>query len=366
MWPRVEHEVIAIQRPRDDVAAGRQHARRPRPRRTGGDDGIGGRHPPIHFFGRRPDGERGIGEHRRRDPQRHARIRRTRAAPSTHLPAVIVADERHLAVVVGDRAEVLGLRARRALEHRRRRIPRRARDQQRQQIEVGRVAVVVRRELDVAAIGADLPDRFGDQHVAAASRPRAARAQFRQRLRDGVERERLAREMRVGAEVQRQVVDDVCELPVDGDQEIDEPRRAILLAPVAEELEAPRPRDAAERELQHAGPVDAVQRRIGGEPALQLAHEHGAIRGVAGQPPGTSERDPMLMSVELPDDLVIAARRVEIGHRRPEGLRRAPPVHHVEVPRRRRAIRENAVAEQIVRPLGKAVGARSGTSRGVG
>ncbi len=46
-----------------------------------------------------------------------------------------------------------------------------------------------------------------------------------------------------------------------------------------------------------------------------------AISDVARQPERAAERQPVLMPVQLPDDLVVAARRIEIGHPRPEAAR---------------------------------------------
>ena len=64
--------------------------------------------------------------------------------------------------------------------------------------------------------------------------------------------------MRVGAEVAREVLLDVRELPIERDEQIDDPGLVVLVPRSArEELECPEPAQTAERELQHARPVDA-------------------------------------------------------------------------------------------------------------
>ena len=57
-----------------------------------------------------------------------------------------------------------------------------------------------------------------------------------------------------------------------------------------------------------------------------------AISEVARQPERAAEREPVLMAIQLPDDLVVAARRIEIRHARPEPLRGAALVHRVALP----------------------------------
>ena len=92
------------------------------------------------------------------------------------------------------------------------------------------------------------------------------------------------------------------------------------------------------------------QRRVRVEPARQLEHEPIAISGVARQPERAAERQPVLMPIQLPDDLVVAARRIEIADPRPEAPRRAALVHRIVLPvdgrRLRSAEHEPAIAEQ--------------------
>ena len=81
-----------------------------------------------------------------------------------------------------------------------------------------------------------------------------------------------------------------------------------------EQLERPEPRQAPERELQHARPVRAAQRRIRRRASRRAAHERVVEAPIAGQRVGAAEEQPVLMPVELPDDLVVAGGGIEIGH----------------------------------------------------
>ena len=71
----------------------------------------------------------------------------------------------------------------------------------------------------------------------------------------------------------------------------------------------------------------------------------------------------MLVSIEFPDDLVIAQVRVEIRNARPEALRRAASVHRVDMPIDgilAATEREVAVSEQVIAPASYLVGAANG------
>ena len=70
----------------------------------------------------------------------------------------------------------------------------------------------------------------------------------------------------------------------------------------------------------------------------------------------------MLMAIQLPDDLVIAARRIEVLDRGPKRVRHALPVDRVEMPVNapgapfRRTEFQAAIAKQIVSAAEDAVG----------
>jgi hypothetical protein len=64
------------------------------------------------------------------------------------------------------------------------------RDEQREQIEIGGVAVIVARTLGMAAVFEHLRRRLVQEDVAAARHARRARAKLRKRERDGVQSKR--------------------------------------------------------------------------------------------------------------------------------------------------------------------------------
>src|SRR5687767_4494316 len=103
-------------------------------------------------------------------------------------------------------------------------------------------------------------------------------------------------------------------------------------------MQRPDPRDGAERQLEHARPVDACEWRIRREPAFEFPGNGCRVTIVAGQPRGSTELQPMLMTIQLPDDLMVAEPRVEIGHARPELEGRTTPEHRVEMPVELRAV----------------------------
>ena len=75
------------------------------------------------------------------------------------------------------------------------------------------------------------------------------------------------------------------------------------------------------------------QRRVRVEPARQLGDEAIAIAADRPSARRAAERQPVLMAIQLPDDLVIAARRVEVRAPRDQKRpRRAAVVHRIEVP----------------------------------
>lgn len=201
------------------------------------------------------------------------------------------------------------------------------------------------------------------------SRPRAARAagaQLGKGLRDRVESKRFAREVRVRAEVIRQVVLDVRELPIERDQQIHQPWRLVGRRIGGEQFHGPRPRQSPKRRLEHAGPVDTVFGRIRLDPALELGDEGVTIPALAREPVRTPECAPVLVPVQLPDDLVIAARRIEIRNGCPELQRSGDAVYRVPMPVRRCAAIDITIAEQIVPASRERIAAPASVPSGVG
>ena len=72
--------------------------------------------------------------------------------------------------------------------------------------------------------------------------------------------------------------------------------------------------------------------RVGLEPPLELIDEAVPVPRLAGQPVGAAQGEPMLVPVQLPDDLVIADRRVQERHLRPVPHRRPAIVHRIADP----------------------------------
>ena len=91
-----------------------------------------------------------------------------------------------------------------------------------------------------------------------------------------------------------------------------------------------------------------------------------AVAAVAGQPVRRSEREEVLVPVGLPDDLVVARRRVEIGDGRPVRDWRTALVNRVEVPVRRTAEQDVAVAKQVVAAVDDAIRSGAGCGDRVG
>ena len=180
-------------------------------------------------------------------------------------------------------------------------------DHERQDVEVERIAVVVRRALRVTPVQAELPIDPGEEHLTSEPFPATAGRELRQRPARDVERETFAEQVSVGAEVVRQVAFDLPQLSVDAEQQIDDPG---LLDPVVagdEKIQRPQPRQNPQRQLQHAGPVDPDERRIGGQPTGKLLLEPITVTRVARQPAGTPQHEPRqplaLRDGRLRDDL---------------------------------------------------------------
>ena len=223
--PGVEHQVIAAPGAADGVAAVAERRRRDRRRPCGGRPPISGaaaRHP-RGLLGRRTHGERGIAEQPGGQRQRIAGVGAVAAADREQLAAVVVADPRQVSAIVGDGPREAGQPPGRFGEGPRV-VAGQPRHRERQQVEVQRVAVIVERSLDVAAVRADLARHLLDQDAASELGPRRRAAQLGQRAPGDVEGEGFAQQMRVGAEVGRQVLLDEVQLPIEAEQQVDEPR----------------------------------------------------------------------------------------------------------------------------------------------
>src|SRR4029078_12719996 len=118
--------------------------------------------------------------------------------------------------------------ASRVREDRRGLVAAETRHDEREQIEIERVPVVVRRSFGVEPIGFDLAIDFVDQRLTADRRPSLALVEEWQCQAAYVQRQRFATQGGVGAEVARAVVFDLRKLTIEGEQQIDEPGLAIV------------------------------------------------------------------------------------------------------------------------------------------
>ena len=93
----------------------------------------------------------------------------------------------------------------------------------------------------------------------------------------------------------------------------------------------------------------------------------GAVASVSRQPVGAAKHEPVLVPVQLPDDLVVAAGRIQVRDAGPEAQRRAPVVDRVARPVDPlvRAVEAQAgIAEQVELAAEQAVGAGGGLGAG--
>src|SRR5439155_19800865 len=193
-----------------------------------------------------------------------------------------------------------------------------SRDGERKQVEIERVAMVVRRSLAVAAVRDDLAIDLVDQDSAAERFTTIARTKLRQHAAGDIERQRFAERMPVRAEVVREIALDMSELAVDSQQDVDRPGGGVVERRLDEELERPDPGQRAKPELEHARPIDAREGRILMQPVFQLRQALASISLDAGQPECATERQPVLAPIALPDHLVISALRSEARPVSPE------------------------------------------------
>ncbi len=211
--------------------------------------------------------------------------------------------------------------------------------------------MVVRGSLGVTAVLAHLRLRFLQQHFAPAIGPARGGREFWQRAPADVEREGFSREMRVGAEVEREIALHVRQLLRDREERVNHPGRLVtmvVLCDGGEEGQRPEPGEHADRQFEHARPIGARQRRVGVEPAAELRSKGIVVDAAAGERERTPEGEPVLMPVELPDHLVIAEGRVKIRHRSPVDPRHATAVDGIAMPVDRESDADVAMPEERV------------------
>ena len=129
----------------------------------------------------------------------------------------------HATAVVGEQARGCGQPRDGLLEGGGGRVVVDAGDDQRQEIEIQGVAVIVGGAFAMSAVDGDLPHDFVEEDAPAGLHASAAGGQLRDGVAADVERQGLAEQMRVRAEVARQVMFDVRQLQIEREQQIDEP-----------------------------------------------------------------------------------------------------------------------------------------------
>ena len=133
-----------------------------------------------------------------------------------------------LTAVVSDRAQIVRVRSDDFLESIGGGIVGGACDQQCEQVEVGRVPMVVRRQLRVTAVRVDLPGGFAQQHMSTEFLASATLAQLGERCRHGIERQRLTGQVRVRTEIAGEAMRDLVELAIERDEQVHEPGRLVV------------------------------------------------------------------------------------------------------------------------------------------
>ena len=180
-----------------------------------------------------------------------------------------------------------------------------ARKDSRVQEKIERVYVVVKRLLEVNAVGADLPFRLFQYDAPSVILPAFCGRNLRAQRADEEKRNRLAEEVSVGREIRRQIAFDISSMRLQSEKKIRlEGSRKVRA--VSEQIPNPEPGQAAECHFERAGPVDAERIRIRLLPRMPLVDEFIGIDAIAGQEPSFGQRDQMLVAVQFPDDFVIA------------------------------------------------------------
>src|SRR5207249_5873412 len=120
---------------------------------------------------------------------------------------------------------------------------------------------------------------------------------------EGVQCDRLAQQVRVRREVDREIVVQILPMPVEGAQKTPSDCKLQLRS---RQVVDPDPGQRAKRDLQRAGPVHSTQIGICGQPVDQLAFDLLQKFPASAQPERLRQHNQMLMAIELPDRLVIA------------------------------------------------------------
>ena len=219
------------------------------------------------------------------------------------------------------------------------------------QVDVCRVALIVAGLLEVHAVVADLLVELRLQDAPAQATPPLGAPELWEHDTKVEQAKRFAGEVRVRAEVRREVPLEVAAVHMQVFERAEHDGCGNAWR-IAEQLERPQPGDRAIRHLEAARPVHTDFRRVGVHPLCQMRRHALGVSLGPGQQVGAAEQQKMLMPIQLPDDLVVADDGgIEAAHATPMHARRAPLVDRVEMPIDGRTERQTLVAEQV-KPAG--------------
>ncbi len=120
---------------------------------------------------------------------------------------------------------------------------------------------------------------------------------------EGVERNGFAQQMGIGGEIDGQVFKEIAAVLI---QRREEAFTELRGHGFADKLPEPDPRYCPESHFESAGPIDAALKRVLGEPGFELSEDLVKILGFAGKQMGLGQENKMLMTVEFPDEFVVA------------------------------------------------------------
>src|SRR5271169_25866 len=201
--------------------------------------------------------------------------------------------------------------------------------------------MVVSGLLEVAAIVPDAGVHVAAHEFASQCVPAGGPGKSREQASDGMKRDCLPEQMRVGGKVDRQVVFEVKSVAIELSKKSSAERFGHLRA---EEVPDPYPRQCAERDLKRTGPVDAALVGVFRPPVFQLTDHRIEVFASPGGNVGLREQDQMLVAVDLPDKLVVPGRRqVEIGNPAEVFRRRLGAASRIAAPRDGSAVVDYAI-----------------------
>src|SRR5258706_7132121 len=165
--------------------------------------------------------------------------------------------------------------------------------------------------------------------------------------------------MRVGRKVSRKVALDSSAMHRKRSQKLFAEAGA-LHGSIAKQVISPKPRQAAEGNLQAAGPVHPVRIRILAMPVFPLSEDFFGKLLLARDAIGLGQRQPALVPVQFPRNFYVAAfRKIEITNLVEHLSRRALAVHAIQAPVNFSAVIEIFIAEQFEVMLTDLLGAEN-------